>query len=63
MKARELRELKAEELAQRTRETAQELGDLRVRQRAGTHRPLRMRTLRRERARMLTIAREREAGK
>lgn len=63
MKARELRELKAEELAQRTRETAQELAGLRVRQRAGTHRPLRMRMLRRERARMLTIAREREAGK
>jgi len=63
MKARELRELKAEELDQRIRETAQELSDLRVKQRTGVDRPLRIRTLRHERARMLTIAREREAGK
>ena len=64
MKASELRELKAEELDQRIRETAQELRGLRLKHRTGegADKPLRIRTLRREVARMLTIAREREAG-
>jgi len=65
MKATELRELKAEELDQRIRETALELRDLRLKHRTGdgADKPLRIRTLRRDVARMLTIAREREAGK
>ncbi len=65
MKAREMRELGAEELAQRIREHSQELQSLRLKHRSGTsvEKPLRIRTLRREIARMLTVQREREAGK
>ena len=65
MKARELKELGAEELAQRIRENSQELRDLRLKQSAGNgvEKPLRIRLLRREVARMLTVKREREAGK
>jgi len=65
MKATELRELKADELGQRIRETTQELRDLRLKHRTGdgAEKPLRIRTLRRDVARMLTVAREREAGK
>jgi len=65
MKARELKELGAEELAQRIRENALELRNLRLKQSTGNgiENPLRIRTLRREAARMLTIQREREAGK
>jgi large subunit ribosomal protein L29 len=60
-----LKELGAEELDQRIRETAQELGNLRLKQSTGNgvENPLRIRTLRREVARMLTVKREREAGK
>jgi len=65
MKARELKELGAEELAQRIRENSQELRNLRLKRNTGTgvEKPLRMRMLRREVARMLTVKREREAGK
>jgi large subunit ribosomal protein L29 len=65
MKTSEIRELKAEELDQRFRETAQELRSLRLKHRTGegADKPMRIRTLRREVARMLTIVREREAGK
>ena len=65
MKARELKELGAEELAQRIRENALELRNLRLKQSTGNgvENPLRIRTLRREVARMLTVKRERETGK
>lgn len=65
MKARELKELGADELAQRIRENSQELRNLRLKQSTGNgvEKPLRIRTLRREVARMLTVKREREAGK
>jgi large subunit ribosomal protein L29 len=65
MKTSEIRELKAEELDQRFRESAQELRSLRLKHRTGegADKPMRIRTLRREVARMLTIVREREAGK
>jgi large subunit ribosomal protein L29 len=65
MKTSEIRELKAEELDQRFRETALELRSLRLKHRTGegADKPMRIRTLRREVARMLTIVREREAGK
>lgn len=63
MKARELRELSPEELAVRIRETGRELADLKLRNRSsGTvaEKPARIRGLRREVARMKTIAAERE---
>ena len=63
MKARELRELSPEELAVRIRETGRELADLKLRNRSsGTvvEKPVRIRGLRREVARMKTIAAERE---
>jgi large subunit ribosomal protein L29 len=65
MKARELRELGAEELAQRIRETSQDLRNLRLKKNtgSGSDNPLRKRLLRREVARMLTIQRAREASK
>ena len=65
MKTSEIRELKAEELDQRFRESAQELRSLRLKHRTGegADKPMRIRTLRREVALMLTIVREREAGK
>lgn len=65
MKARELKELGADELAQRIREHAQELQSFRLKHRSGTSvdKPLRIRMLRREIARMLTVQRGREAGK
>ncbi len=64
MKARELRELGAEELAQRIREQSQELQSFRLKHHSGAsvEKPLRIRTLRREIARMLTVQRGREAG-
>ena len=60
MKARELKELKSDELDQRIRETGLELRDLRLRHRTGegADKPLRIRALRREIARMLTVKRE-----
>ncbi len=65
MKTRELRELKAEELAGRIREVSQELRDLQLKNRTGegADKPVRIRTMRREVARMLTIANARKAGK
>jgi len=65
MKTRELRELKAEELDGRIREVTQELRDLQLKHRSGegADKPVRIRTLRREVARMQTIAHARKAGK
>ena len=65
MKASELRELKAEELDQRIRETTQELRGLQLKHRTGdgADKPMRIRGLRRDVARMLTVAHGREAGK
>ena len=64
MKTRELRELKAEELDGRIREMTQELRDLQLKNRTGegADKPVRIRMLRREVARMLTIAHTRKAG-
>ncbi|MEI6210083.1 MAG: 50S ribosomal protein L29 [bacterium] len=65
MKTRELRELKAEELAGRIREVTQELRDLQLKHRTGegADKPVRIRTLRRDVARMQTIAHAQKAGK
>jgi ribosomal protein L29 len=65
MKTKELRELKAEELDGRIREMTQELRDLQLKHRTGdgADKPVRLRMLRREVARMLTIAHARKAGK
>ena len=65
MKTRELRELKADELNGRIREITQELRDLQLKHRSGegADKPVRIRLLRREVARMLTIANARKAGK
>ena len=65
MKTSELRQLKAEELDQRIREVTQELRDLRLKHRTGegADKPVRIRMLRREVARMLTVAHARKAGK
>ena len=63
MKARDLRELGADELAQKLRETSRELAGLRIKSGSGSgaEKPVRMRALRRDVARMLTVARERES--
>ncbi len=63
MKSRELRELGASELDQKIREVSQELSDMRLKHKsgAGVEKPVRMRTLRREIARMKTVKAEREA--
>lgn len=63
MKANELRELGAEELEQRIREKAKELADMRLKHKSGTaiEKPVRMRTMRREVARMKTVQNERRA--
>ena len=65
MKTRELRELKAEELDGRIREVTQELRDLQLKHRSGNNaeKPVRIRMLRRDVARMQTIAHARKAGK
>ena len=65
MKTMELRELKAEELDGRIREVTQELRDLQLKHRTGegADKPVRIRTLRREVARMQTLAHARKAGK
>ncbi|MBM4163618.1 MAG: 50S ribosomal protein L29 [Lentisphaerae bacterium] len=65
MKAREFRELGAEELAQRIREQSQDLRNFRLKHYSGAsvEKPIRIRTLRREIASMLTVQRGREAGK
>jgi large subunit ribosomal protein L29 len=63
MKARDLRELGAAELDQKIREVSQELSDMRIKHRSGTgaEKPVRMRTMRQEIARMKTVKAEREA--
>jgi ribosomal protein L29 len=63
MKARDLRELGAEELDQKIREMSQELNDMRIKHQsgAGVEKPVRMRTMRHEIARMKTVQAEREA--
>lgn len=62
MKASELKQLGAEELAQRIREVGAELSDLRLKNKsnASVEKPLRIRMLRREMARMKTIANARQ---
>jgi len=60
MKAKELRDLTEDELRQRREEAQKELFNLRLRQSTGnTEKPSRIRELRRDIARMLTIAQER----
>ena len=63
MKANELRELGADELSQRIREKAKELADMRLKHKSGSavEKPVRMRTMRREIARMKTVQNERRA--
>ncbi len=63
MKARDLRELGAVELDQKVREMSQELSDMRIKHRSGTglEKPVRMRTMRHEIARMKTVQAQREA--
>jgi large subunit ribosomal protein L29 len=63
MKARDLRELGAVELDQRIREVSLELEDLRIKHRSGSgvEKPVRLRILRHEVARMKTVKAEREA--
>ncbi len=63
MKTRDLRELGAAELDQKIREMSQELNDLRLRHNSGigVEKPVRMRLMRQEVARMKTIQTEREA--
>ena len=63
MKARDLRELGASELDQKIREASLELSDLRIKHRSGSgvDKPVRMRTMRRQIARMLTVKAELEA--
>jgi len=65
MKVREMRELGADELAQRIREKGQEMESLRLKHRStssSVDKPLQIRMLRREVARMLTLQSERKAG-
>lgn len=63
MKARDLRELGAVELDQRIREMSQELNDLRIKHKSGTgvEKPVCMRLMRHEIARMKTVKAQREA--
>ncbi len=63
MKARDLRELGAEELELKQRELSQELNDMRIRHRSGVtvDKPVIMRGMRRDIARMKTVQAEREA--
>lgn len=63
MKASSLREQSIEELQQMLRETRKELRDVSVRRSVGeaSEQPLKIRTLRRDVARLLTILKEREA--
>ena len=57
MKTKELKELGAEELAAKIRETRKELADLKLKlaSKVEVETPVRIRTLRREIARMLTV--------
>ena len=60
MKPSEIRELGADELAAKIRETRKELADLKLKlaSKAEVAKPMRIRALRRDVARMLTIAGE-----
>ncbi len=63
MKTNELRELGADELAAKIREARKELADLKLKHASGgdVEKPGRMRLMRREIARMLTIQAEKAA--
>ena len=63
MKARELKELGAAELDQRIREKAKELADMRLKHKSGVavDKPVRMREMRHEIARMKTVQNQRGA--
>ena len=63
MKARDLRELGAEELDVKLRELSQELNSMRIKHRSGVavDKPVRMREMRHDIARMKTVQAEREA--
>jgi ribosomal protein L29 len=62
MKAKDLRELSAEELAQKVRETQREVSTMRMRKQSGitVDNYGKIRGMRRDVARMLTIASEKE---
>lgn len=63
MKVVEMRELGANELKQLIQERSYELADLKIKHKSGTglEKPLRLRSLRRELARMKTVQAQREA--
>ena len=63
MKTRDLKEMGVVELDQMIQESAQELADLRIRHHsgAGVEKPVRIRVLRRELARMKTVKAQQEA--
>lgn len=63
MKAREIRELGAEELTLKARETVRELTALRLKNKSGdtAEKPVRIRLLRRDVARIQTVLRQRES--
>ena len=63
MKTNEIRELGADELAAKISETRKELADLKLKHKSGgdVEKPGRMRMMRREIARMLTIQAEKAA--
>jgi large subunit ribosomal protein L29 len=65
MKARELRELGAEELGVRIREKSKELADMRLKHNSGVvvEKPVRMRGMRKEIARMLTVQNQKRGAK
>ena len=65
MKTTQLREQTDEELAQSLEDTQKELFELRVKKKTGdaTEQPLRLRTLRRDVARIRTVLAERARGK
>ena len=62
MKASEIRELGADELAAKIRETRKELTDMKLKlaSKSDVEKPMRIRVLRRDIARMLTIADEKK---
>ena len=63
MKIEDLRKLTTEELQEKIKESKEELFNLRFQQATGNlEKPVRLRELRREVARMKTIIREREKG-
>jgi len=65
MKARELRELGTEELDIRIREKAKELADMRLKHKSGVvvEKPVRMRGMRKEIARMKTVQNQQRRAK